>query len=353
MRTVPLALPAAAAVAGALLLTACGSQKAGSDSPGDGSAHAGGAGSAGRSSASPCGVRPSGATATATPPAPTGDPSKLKKDGVEITAMGGGTEACADFTVTNHESQALTYTITFTFVSEAGEALTNTEKTVPSVKPGQTVKGTVIADGRLPDGGPHPGARGDARARITSVRSVPADEAPSKGGACPASGVRVYADDGDAAMGLRAVSIHLENCGDRISRLNGYPQLQLLDAAHKPVDSVEVLHGGSAISTGTGADGAPRPLALKPGERAYAVLVWRNTVESGDPVNAPYVRLRVKPGADPVMVTPELDLGTTGKLGIGPWKKDETQRPSNDDGASGARSPESPRLPGTPDRPRP
>jgi hypothetical protein len=24
------------------------------------------------------------------------------------------------------------------------------------------------------------------------------------------------------------------------------------------------------------------------------------------------------------MVVPELDLGTTGKLGVGPWRKDET-----------------------------
>ncbi|MFE7116338.1 DUF4232 domain-containing protein [Streptomyces sp. NPDC057654] len=334
MRNVPLALPAAAAVAGALLLTACGSQKAGSDSLGDGSAHAGGAGSTGRPSASPCGVRPSGATAAATPPAPIGDPAKLEKDGVKITAMGGGNEACADFTVTNHEAKALTYTVTFTFASETGEALTNTEKVVPSVKPGQTVKRTVVADDRLPaglhSGGLRPDARGGAHAQITTVRSVPAEEAPSKGGACPASGMHVYADDGDAAMGLRAVSINLVNCGDRTSRLNGYPDLQLLDAARKPVDSVQILHGGAAISTGTGADGAPRPLALKPGERAYAVLVWRNTVENGEPVNAPYVRLRAKPGAAPVTVTPELDLGTTGKLGIGPWKKDETHRPGPD-----------------------
>lgn len=63
-------------------------------------------------------------------------------------------------------------------------------------------------------------------------------------------------------------------------------------------------------------------MTLKPGERAYAVLVWRNTTEAGTPVNAPYVRVWAKPGARPVTVTPELDLGTTGKLGVGPWKKD-------------------------------
>ncbi|MBP2400568.1 DUF4232 domain-containing protein [Streptomyces syringium] len=163
---------------------------------------------------------------------------------------------------------------------------------------------------------------GAARVRIAEVRSVPAAEAPSDKGTCPPSGVRVYADDGDAAMGFRVVSLHLENCGTRIHRLNGYPQLQLLDEGHKPVNGVKIFQGGSAIATGTGADGTPQPLDLKPGERAYAGLVWRNTVEGGvgKPVNAPYVRVWETPGADPVMVIPEFDLGTTGKLGVGPWK---------------------------------
>jgi hypothetical protein len=31
--------------------------------------------------------------------------------------------------------------------------------------------------------------------------------------------------------------------------------------------------------------------------------------------------------AAPVMVTPELDLGTTGKLGVSAWQKDGTSRP--------------------------
>lgn len=40
-------------------------------------------------------------------------------------------------------------------------------------------------------------------------------------------------------------------------------------------------------------------------------------------MNAPYARVWAKPGAAPVTVIPELDLGTTGRLGVGPWKKDE------------------------------
>ncbi|MFE2278257.1 hypothetical protein ACFXAE_13605 [Streptomyces sp. NPDC059454] len=60
---------------------------------------------------------------------------------------------------------------------------------------------------------------------------------------------------------------------------------------------------------------------LKPGEGAWAGLVWRSTVEAGAAVDVPHVQVRAESGADPVTVVPELDLGTTGKPGVGPWKK--------------------------------
>ncbi|MFC5782750.1 DUF4232 domain-containing protein [Streptomyces aureus] len=64
-------------------------------------------------------------------------------------------------------------------------------------------------------------------------------------------------------------------------------------------------------------------MLLTPGESATAGLAWRNTTESGAAVNVPYVRVQAKAGADPVTVTPHLDPGTTGKLGVNPWKKAE------------------------------
>ncbi|MEU8054607.1 DUF4232 domain-containing protein [Microbispora bryophytorum] len=72
-------------------------------------------------------------------------------------------------------------------------------------------------------------------------------------------------------------------------------------------------------------DDPPQPVTLKPGQSASAGLMWRNTVTAGvgAPVNVPYVRVNAKGGARPVMVTPELDLGTTGKLGVSSWTKDE------------------------------
>lgn len=282
MRTPHLLLP----VAGVLLLAGCGTQTA--EGP-----------AAGRACSSPSPL--------------TG--AREAKDGVRITAVADGRCGAfgAVYEVTNHTGTQMTYTVTVSFLSASGGALDNVTQTVEKVPPGATVRRTA---------GPGRSVAEPSGAKILQVRSVPSAEAASAGGPCPDSGVRVYADRGDAAMGLRVVGLHLENCGTGTYRLNGYPLLQLLDEKHRAVDGVRVLHGGDSIASGTGADGTPAPLALKPGERAVSVMTWRNTTGFGEVVNAPYVRVRAKEGARPVMVIPELDLGTTGKLGVGPWKRD-------------------------------
>ncbi|MFG2129764.1 DUF4232 domain-containing protein [Streptomyces sp. NPDC048751] len=290
-RATPL-LPALAAV---LLVAGCGSEHA--DPQGTGSS---------RSS------RSGGQT-------PVSDPGK---DGVRITAMmvpsGGSTsEVSAAYEVTNDGSQALTYTIVFTFLSADGGAMTNLRRTVGDVAPGKTVRRSVDM-GKLP-----PGASPVTNVKVLEVTSVPADEAPTDVGACPPSGVWVTADQGDAAMGLRVVGLWVENCGTGEYKIEGYPELTLLDEDHKQVDGVKILHGSGGISGDPGADDPPRLVTLKPRERARSVIEWRNTTQSGTAVNAPYVRVVAKPGAAPVMVTPHLDLGTTGKLGVGPWKRVE------------------------------
>ncbi|MER5708394.1 DUF4232 domain-containing protein [Streptomyces sp. NPDC002122] len=295
------ALPAA--LADLLLLTACGTEQAGGGPS---------APSAPSAKAAGCAARP-------------GDGST--EDGVAVTgtgeaaASGGAPRPCAAYTVTGAGTAPFTYTITFQFLTETGQAMASAEETVPAVAPGKTVRRTVTAPELAP------GSGAVTRVEVLKVRSVPTAEAPSESGPCPPSGVRVYADDGDSAMGLRVVGLHLENCGTTPYELNGYPRIGLADEDREPVDGVELLQGGEAIAGGTGAEGPARPLVLAPGERAHSGLVWRNTVEGGvgDPVNAPYARVWAKPGAAPIMVTPELDLGTTGKLGIGPWKKDGTR----------------------------
>ena len=191
---------------------------------------------------------------------------------------------------------------------------------MPAVAAGRTVTRTVTAS---EDGS---GAGRAAGVRITKVRSVPTAEAATASGPCPRSGAHVYADDGDAAMGLRVVGLHLRNCGTRPLRLDGYPRLQILDEDHRSPGGVRILHGGERRRHRHRSRRPAAALVLKPGEYARAELVWRDTVAAGvgDPVNAPYVRVWPKPGATPVTVIPELDLGTTGRLAVGPWKKDDS-----------------------------
>ncbi|MBH1937599.1 DUF4232 domain-containing protein [Streptomyces sp. AV19] len=282
-----------AAFASVLLLTACGTGTQGSGVPGPGTA---GSGSAA--------------------PVP-GDPSDLEKDGVRVTGMGGRTRSVGppvvpvEFAVTNREDRPFTYTVALDVLSASGEVLANTKETVPSVPAGRTVRRTVRIDTLR---------SGAERVRLGKVRRVPSDEAPA-GAHCPPSGFRLTADDGDAAMGLRVVGLHLENCGTRPRRLDGHPLLELLDEDRKPVPGVDVLRGGGDIALVTGFDDPPRPVDLKPGETGFARLMWRNTTGAGDPVNVPYVRVRAEPGSRPLTVIPELDLGTTGKLGVSAWTK--------------------------------
>ncbi|OKJ13633.1 DUF4232 domain-containing protein [Kitasatospora sp. CB01950] len=282
-------LATTALTAAAVLLSGCGTVTAGSG------------GSASPSvSAGPCGV------------APTAPPEGWVRDGVRIVAVN---DACAEFEMTNSGGEAVDVSVLFGWTGVGDQFGSNPTGTLTAVAPGTTVRGRVET-GRTAT----PGAPLAPAVRITRVRSVPTAEAPSQGGPCPASGVRLYADQGDAAMGLRVVGLHLVNCGTSPVTVDGYPQVQVLDEQHRPVDPLQVLKGGAAIATGTGADAPPQRIVLGTGEGARSTVVWRNTNDAAsDPVNAPYLRVRATPDAAPVMVTPELDLGTTGRIGVGAW----------------------------------
>ncbi|MFD5269464.1 DUF4232 domain-containing protein [Streptomyces sp. NPDC058335] len=303
-RPAPLLLPALAAV---LLLSACGTERADTGNGGPG---------AGTPSPATQVIDPGidGVRITSvTIPSPTPSPERSLSVTADRLPTDSGISAA--YEVTNQGTEAMTYTILVNFTNSAGEVMGNKRETVRAVGAGKTVRGTVHL------GMVAPGSSSVTRAAVGDVTKVPADEAPAEAGDCPASGVRVFADEGDAAMGLRVVGLHLHNCGTRDYSVNGYPLLELLDDNREPVDGVEILKGSGEITTGAGPDEAPQPVTLKPGETALASLVWRNTTDFGTPVNVPYVRVRAKEGADPVVVTPGLDLGTTGKLGVRPWKR--------------------------------
>ncbi|MFD0115761.1 DUF4232 domain-containing protein [Streptomyces sp. NPDC058320] len=300
-------LPVLAATA--LLLTSCGTQHAG---PGNPTADA--AEPPPRTQVDDPGKNGVRITSLTLPSA---SPSPRRSTSVSADSLPADSGILAAYEVTNNSAESLTYSVVFTFMSSDGGAVTNQTTTVRDVGPGKTVRGTVRA-GELP-----PAAPRVTQAKVLEATTVPAGEAPAEPGTCPASGIRVSADKGDAAMGLRVVGLHLDNCGKRDYAVDGYPLLELLDDDLDPVDGIEILDGSGGITTGAGPDEPPRPVTLEPGESATASLVWRNTTEAGTAVNVPHVRVRAKAGADPVTVTPHLDLGTTGKLGVRPWAKAE------------------------------
>ncbi|WP_406121150.1 DUF4232 domain-containing protein [Streptomyces sp. NBC_00989] len=298
-----------ALAATALLLTACGTERADAGNTGAGTAEP----SSPTQVADPGkdGVRVTSLTF------PSASPSPTRSSSVTADGLAGDSGVVAAYEVVNKSAETLTYSVVFTFMSADGRTMANQTATVRGVGPGKTVRGTVRA-GKPPGDAPRV-----TRAKVLEVAKVPSIEAPAAPGTCPASGIRVSADQGDAAMGLRVVGLHLENCGTRDYGVDGHPLLELLDDDLKHVDGVRIQDGGGEITPGSGDDKQPGPVTLGPGESATASLVWHNTTGFGTPVNVPYVRVRAKAGADPVIVTPNLDLGTTGKLGVTAWQKDE------------------------------
>ncbi|MER6157777.1 DUF4232 domain-containing protein [Streptomyces sp. NPDC001868] len=171
------------------------------------------------------------------------------------------------------------------------------------------------------------GARGSEppEAAETETGAAPTGSAsPDATDACPYSGVRMLPGLVDAAMGLRAMSVTLTNCGKKPYTVNGYPSIQALDESGEPYGDVRVLRGTEDITTGV-PDFRPHSVTLKPGESAETVLVWRNTVTEADvpAVNAPALRVAPLAGRPAEILTPDggLDLGNTGRLGTTAWTR--------------------------------
>jgi len=157
------------------------------------------------------------------------------------------------------------------------------------------------------------------------------------GPVCPREGIRVTAGPVNPAMGLRAMDLTLENCGTRAYRVEGYPEIRLLDRDQQTVTGVSVIHGSGGIATVTGFDDPPDAVTLAPGERAFAGLLWRNTTAGLDAAAyVPYLTVAVRPGALPALLSPYggLDLGTTGRLGVGPWRTSTSTTGSGSDGGT-------------------
>jgi hypothetical protein len=139
---------------------------------------------------------------------------------------------------------------------------------------------------------------------------------------CPPEGVRLEAGEGDAAMGLRVLSITLVNCGSRTYRLNGYPVVRPLDEDRTAL-KVKVLHGVKEILGSMPWDGPPAPVTLEPGQRAGTAVAWRNTYDDirEPPVTVKFLDITPQVGRPTQTVEPTggLDLGSTGRFGVSAW----------------------------------
>ncbi|MGW2201591.1 DUF4232 domain-containing protein [Streptomyces sp. NPDC001774] len=149
-----------------------------------------------------------------------------------------------------------------------------------------------------------------------------APPAPNATDGCPASGVRVTTGMVNVAMGLRAMPVTLTNCGTGEQRVNGYPDVRVRDVARRPMD-VTVLKGPEPVTRLD--DPGPHPVALKSGESARSVFVWRYSavdVSTGRGSGV-YVEIAPAAGAERQTVVPEggLDIGETGLLGTTAWEK--------------------------------
>ncbi|MEV6974497.1 DUF4232 domain-containing protein [Kitasatospora sp. NPDC093806] len=154
-----------------------------------------------------------------------------------------------------------------------------------------------------------------ATAPTTASATAPAS-------ACSPEGVALTVGPADAAMGLRVLPVRLTNCGTRPYTLKGHPAVRVLDAERAPL-AVTVKHGSAGIATLENFDAAPRPVTLQPQEYAEFQLVWRNTVTSGSKGadNGRFLDVAPLPGRPRLTVPAELDLGTTGRLGVAPWTR--------------------------------
>lgn len=135
---------------------------------------------------------------------------------------------------------------------------------------------------------------------------------------CTPEGISIGMGQVEAAMGLRATTITLRNCGDQPYRLNGYASLRVLNEKRQPFD-VKIVRGTTQIK-----DEGPKPLTIRPGKSATFGIVWRNLVTdtTTTAVAGTYLEVRPAPGRPVVIVESDgpIDLGSTGRLEETAWQ---------------------------------
>jgi Protein of unknown function (DUF4232) len=188
-------------------------------------------------------------------------------------------------------------------------------------------------------GSPRAGAGGEGPSLPAPVTDRPADPPPTSTTALPSAvpptcgplGFVLTVGPVDGASGLRVMSVLLRNCGVRPLTLHGYPAMRVLDADRRLLP-VAVLDGITKVTLIPEYDVPPRPVTVRPGGSAMAVVAWRNTVTDPNVVatRAPYLQVAPAAGQPAQLLVPDggLDVGNTGRIAVSPWLPDDTPTPA-------------------------
>ncbi|MDF6041743.1 DUF4232 domain-containing protein [Streptomyces sp. JH14] len=161
---------------------------------------------------------------------------------------------------------------------------------------------------------PTPSGRPPA-GRTPSARPTPGAVAT---GACPSSGVVVDMGEVQAALGHRAVSLTLTNCGTKPFRVNGYPSVRALDDQGEPLP-VPVNPASSYMGT----DRGPKEVMLKPGKTLTALLAWVSTPTGGDLIEGDALEIAPAPGLEARTFPLEgSDVRLLDELNMTAWRPD-------------------------------
>lgn len=174
-------------------------------------------------------------------------------------------------------------------------------------------------------GEPDPAASGPGGVRADGLGDEPPDEpyggGPAEGpriGPRPCfDGLRVEPRITDAAMGLRAFTVALVNCGTEPYRLEGYPAVAVLDEAGAAL--AMVVNEGLTVTV-LEDEPAVAPVTVAPGEEARTAVFWRSIHTGFDaPLTGRYLTVTPAPGLTPQTVPAHLDLGDTPVADVLPW----------------------------------
>ena len=146
-----------------------------------------------------------------------------------------------------------------------------------------------------------------ARQTVTPIPTLPPTT-------CPPSGAAITVSVVDPALGHRAVTVTLTNCGSKTLTINGYPEVAVLNEKRKPF-KLTVAHGSSYMAT----DPGPTRIRLAPGKTVLASIAWSNTVTYGDNNKGSYFAISWRKGVAPVIWPEYVDIGTSGKITLTAW----------------------------------